>query len=104
MDRKFSIADLRAFLQTMGQGLKDRIRPADELSVAITKAPQVFCLHCRKVIGYIKDAALPAALANMAPLAGKEGPGWDCPHCGKDVRAWLPQGAAIKTSKGVLPC
>lgn len=104
MAGELSIGNLRAFLQTMGQGLRDRIRPEEELSITMQPARQIICFHCGRLSGYVKDAARPAALANMAPLAGGPQPGWICPQCHKDIRVWLPQGAAIKTNKGVLPC
>lgn len=69
------------------------------------KAPETFCSHCGKVVGYVKDIHQPACLANIAPLTGNKSIGnWRCPECGQDIRAWLPDGAVIKTNKGMRKC
>lgn len=98
------LSELAALLRAATTGMQDRIRPQEELAITITKAPQVFCSHCAGVTGYLRAADQPAGLDNIAPLAADQRPGWLCPHCRQDIRYWLPAGAAIKTTKGVVLC
>lgn len=100
---EFSLADLLAFFSSI-KALADKVTPTEEIFITISKAPQVLCYHCGGEICYVKDTGRPAGLENFAPLQGRSHPGWTCPGCKKDIRAWLPEGAVIKTNRGILQC
>ncbi len=98
------LSELAARLRAVTTGMQDRLRPQEELAITITKAARVICSHCAGVTGYLRDPEQPGGLDNIAPLAADQRPGWLCPQCRQDIRYWLPAGAAIKTTKGVIPC
>ncbi|MBU0665343.1 MAG: hypothetical protein KJ990_12480 [Proteobacteria bacterium] len=100
---RFALADLTAFFGAVA-GMNDQVKPTEEIFITTCPAPVAICYRCHGQVGYVKDAGRPADLHNLAPLAGGKKPAWSCPHCDQDIRVWLPTGAAIKTTIGVLPC
>jgi len=94
---------VKNFIRAVG-GVNDRVSALDRLDINMERAPEVFCVVCKRHIYYLKNRAAGIYDFAFAPCEAGYPVRQDllCPVCGNYLAGRLNGNPVIKTDRGFV--